>query len=58
MLIVGMFMSALDTSIVNVAIPHIQTELGASARDVEWVVTDRRAALRQDRATLAGGDRA
>ena len=38
-LIVGMFMSVLDTSIVNVAIPHIQTELGASARDVEWVVT-------------------
>ncbi|HEY0573814.1 MAG TPA: DHA2 family efflux MFS transporter permease subunit [Pseudonocardia sp.] len=38
-LIVGMFMSVLDTSIVNVAIPRIQTELGASARDVEWVVT-------------------
>jgi EmrB/QacA subfamily drug resistance transporter len=38
-LIVGMFMSVLDTSIVNVAIPHIQTELGASAQDVEWVVT-------------------
>jgi len=27
-LIVGSFMSVLDTSIVNVAIPHIQTELG------------------------------
>jgi EmrB/QacA subfamily drug resistance transporter len=38
-LIVGMFMSVLDTSIVNVAIPHIQTELGASSSDVEWVVT-------------------
>jgi EmrB/QacA subfamily drug resistance transporter len=38
-LIVGMFMSVLDTSIVNVAIPHIQTELGGSADDVEWVVT-------------------
>ena len=38
-LIIGMFMSVLDTSIVNVAIPHIQTELGASSSDVEWVVT-------------------
>jgi EmrB/QacA subfamily drug resistance transporter len=38
-LVVGSFMSVLDTSIVNVAIPHIQTELGASADDVEWVVT-------------------
>jgi len=38
-LIVGSFMSVLDTSIVNVAIPHIQTELGASADDVEWIVT-------------------
>jgi len=38
-LIVGSFMSVLDTSIVNVAIPHIQTELGASTDDVEWVVT-------------------
>ncbi|MDT7593981.1 MAG: hypothetical protein QOH45_3512, partial [Pseudonocardiales bacterium] len=38
-LIVGSFMSVLDTSIVNVAVPHIQTELGASADDVEWIVT-------------------
>ncbi|WP_156935397.1 DHA2 family efflux MFS transporter permease subunit [Pseudonocardia spinosispora] len=38
-LIVGSFMSVLDTSIVNVAIPKIQIELGASAGDVEWVVT-------------------
>jgi EmrB/QacA subfamily drug resistance transporter len=38
-LVVGSFMSTLDTSIVNVAVPHIQTELGASADDVEWIVT-------------------
>jgi EmrB/QacA subfamily drug resistance transporter len=38
-LIVGMFMSVLDTSIVNVAIPSIQRELGASIDDVKWVVT-------------------
>jgi MFS family permease len=38
-LIVGMFMSVLDTSIVNVAIPHIQTSLNASVDDVKWIVT-------------------
>jgi EmrB/QacA subfamily drug resistance transporter len=38
-LIVGSFMSVLDGTIVNVAIPKIQNELGASADDVEWIVT-------------------
>lgn len=38
-LIVGMFMSVLDTSIVNVAIPKMQTALNASVDDIEWVVT-------------------
>jgi EmrB/QacA subfamily drug resistance transporter len=38
-LIVGMFMSVLDTSIVNVAIPRMQTALSASVDDIEWVVT-------------------
>src|SRR3954471_11348060 len=38
-LIVGMFMSVLDTSIVNVAIPAMQRELGTSAEDILWVVT-------------------
>ncbi|HET9117738.1 MAG TPA: DHA2 family efflux MFS transporter permease subunit, partial [Pseudonocardiaceae bacterium] len=38
-LIVGMFMSVLDTSIVNVAIPTIQNEFGANTDDVQWVVT-------------------
>jgi EmrB/QacA subfamily drug resistance transporter len=38
-LIVGSFMSVLDTSIVNVAIPSIQRELGASTDDIMWVVT-------------------
>ena len=38
-LIIGAFMSVLDTSIVNVAIPKMQIELSASADDVEWVVT-------------------
>jgi EmrB/QacA subfamily drug resistance transporter len=38
-LIVGMFMSVLDTSIVNIAIPKMQTALSASVDDVEWVVT-------------------
>jgi EmrB/QacA subfamily drug resistance transporter len=38
-LIVGMFMSVLDISIVNVAIPTIQKDFGASTDDIEWVTT-------------------
>jgi EmrB/QacA subfamily drug resistance transporter len=38
-LIVGSFMSVLDSSIVNVAIPKIQLELGATAESVAWIVT-------------------
>lgn len=38
-LVAGMFMSVLDTSIVNVAIPTIQNEFGATTEDVQWVVT-------------------
>ena len=38
-LIVGTFMSVLDSTIVNVAVPKIQAELSASADDVEWIVT-------------------
>jgi len=38
-LIVGMFMTVLDTSIVNVAVPTIQTEFGGSATDIAWIST-------------------
>jgi len=38
-LIVGAFMSVLDTSIVNVAVPKIQIELNAAPENVEWIVT-------------------
>jgi EmrB/QacA subfamily drug resistance transporter len=34
-----MFMSVLDTSIVNIAIPTMQTTLNASVDDIEWLVT-------------------
>jgi MFS family permease len=34
----GTFMSALDTSVVNVALPVIGCETGASVASVEWVV--------------------
>jgi EmrB/QacA subfamily drug resistance transporter len=37
--VVGMFMAVLDTSIVNVAIPTIQTQFGASTDDVQWITT-------------------
>ena len=38
-LIAEMFMSVLDLSIVNVAIPTIQNEFGAVTSDAQWVVT-------------------
>jgi EmrB/QacA subfamily drug resistance transporter len=38
-LVAGMFMSLLDTNIVNVAIPTIQKEFGATTDDVQWVTT-------------------
>src|SRR5882757_3389042 len=37
--VVGMFMSTLDTSIVNVAIPTMQKQFGVSTTDIEWVST-------------------
>jgi MFS family permease len=38
-LIVGMFMSILDVSIVNVAIPTIQKEFGTTTEDIQWIAT-------------------
>jgi EmrB/QacA subfamily drug resistance transporter len=37
--VVGMFMTVLDTSIVNVAIPTMEKEFGVTADDIEWVAT-------------------
>ncbi|OZM77315.1 MDR family MFS transporter [Pseudonocardia sp. MH-G8] len=38
-LITGMFMSVLDLSIINVAIPSIRKDLGASIDSVQWIST-------------------
>lgn len=38
-LIVGMFMSILDTSIVNVAIPTMQNDFGTTQQDIQWIST-------------------
>jgi EmrB/QacA subfamily drug resistance transporter len=38
-LIIGMFMSVLDASIVNVALPTMQKDFGASTDDMAWVAT-------------------
>ncbi|CAN5339315.1 MFS transporter [soil metagenome] len=38
-LIVASFMDLLDTTIVNVALPSIQTDLNASAAQLEWIVS-------------------
>src|ERR1700754_1829221 len=38
-LVVGMFMSVLDTSIINVAIPTMQNDFAVSTDDIQWVST-------------------
>jgi EmrB/QacA subfamily drug resistance transporter len=38
-LITGMFMTIMDISIVNVAVPTIQNEFGATTDDVQWIIT-------------------
>ena len=38
-LIIGMFATVLDTTIVNVALPHMTGDLGTNSDDIEWVVT-------------------
>jgi EmrB/QacA subfamily drug resistance transporter len=37
--VIGMFMSILDTSIVNVAVPTIQKEFSVTTDDIEWIST-------------------
>jgi MFS family permease len=37
--LVAVFMTLLDVSIVNVALPSIERDLGASATSVQWVVS-------------------
>ncbi|MGE5398320.1 MAG: DHA2 family efflux MFS transporter permease subunit [Chitinophagales bacterium] len=38
-LVIGAFMSVLDTSIVNVALPRMMAVFGASSNDIEWIIT-------------------
>lgn len=38
-LISGMFMSVLDTSIINVAVPTIESTFGSTTDEVAWIVT-------------------
>lgn len=37
--VIGMFMSVLNTTSVNVALPNMANDLGAATSDIEWVVT-------------------
>ncbi|HWZ19603.1 MAG TPA: MFS transporter, partial [Ktedonobacteraceae bacterium] len=37
--ILGVFMSILDQTIVNIAIPRLQTAFGADVHEVQWVLT-------------------
>lgn len=37
--IFGIFMSILDSTIVNIAIPHLQSSFGANLDSVQWVLT-------------------
>ncbi|MGH3784253.1 MAG: DHA2 family efflux MFS transporter permease subunit [Pseudonocardiaceae bacterium] len=38
-LVAGVFMSIMDISVINVALPTIQNEFGATTSDVQWVIT-------------------
>ena len=38
-LVTGMFMSVLDVSIVNVAIPTMQRDFGSTTEEIQWVAT-------------------
>lgn len=38
-IILGVFMAILDTSVVNVAIPKMETELNATTDQIQWVMT-------------------
>lgn len=38
-LVVGAFMSLLDSSIVNVAVPTLETAFSATTADIQWVIT-------------------
>ena len=35
----GIFMSVLDSTIVNIAIPRLQNAFGANLNEVQWVLT-------------------
>src|SRR5579885_3688337 len=37
--ILGVFMAILDSTIVNIAIPRLQTAFGADLHSVQWVLT-------------------
>ncbi|MFC1895905.1 DHA2 family efflux MFS transporter permease subunit [Thermodesulfobacteriota bacterium] len=39
LVMIGTFMSILDTSIVNVALPHMMSELEVNRNQIEWVAT-------------------
>jgi DHA2 family multidrug resistance protein len=38
-MIFGMFMTILDTTVINVAIPRLESAFGAGLQDVDWVAT-------------------
>lgn len=38
-IILGVFMAILDTGVVNVAIPKMEAELGATTEQIQWVLT-------------------
>src|SRR5262245_53207338 len=38
-IVFGLFASVMDATIVNIAIPHLQSAFGGSLTDVQWVLT-------------------
>jgi DHA2 family multidrug resistance protein len=39
LIMIGTFMAILDTSIVNVALPHMMSAFGVNRNQIEWVAT-------------------
>ena len=54
----ALFMIMLDNTVVNVALPSIQRDLGVDLAELEWIVTARLQGLESYAATLSDDQRA
>ncbi len=50
--IFGLFMAVLDATVVNIALPKLQSVFGATLDDIQWVVTSRYTGADGERAAV------